>query len=205
VKIAVEGGRFTLVPATLFEEEDRLLYLDKTARNEPLGYSLGHDVLDFNDARLVYARGKELSAVLCNYFPSGEMFDKTTALLQGWRQQSKEMEGDKVFVQVEGRQFIIAYFKGAELIFANRFPIVTSGDFLYYVLMTYDRFELKPENTPAILSGDIMEESEMYKKLYRYIRHIQFIPSQGFFDFPEAFQSMANYQHFDLFSLKLCG
>lgn len=202
-KIGIESHTFTLIPDRLFQAENGALYLNKTSR---LGdkHHINNDHISFNQSKLVYSLDAEMIAVLKNYFPSGQMFHEVTTLLNGWRKQAEVKEGKKVYVDINTDYFTIAFFDGNTLIFINRFQYQTAGDFLYYTLMTYDRFELKPENTPCIVSGFVMDQSEIYKKLYSYVRHLQFLPSSAYYTFSKEFEALPHHHYFDLYSLKLC-
>ncbi len=205
IKISLDSDYFTLIPERLFKEKDRELYLDKTARKKNNLDFVSDDYIPFNKSKLVYSWNKELINVLKNYFPSSRIFHLLNPLLRGWKKQSEIKEGKKIFLHVETGYFTISFFQEAELIFINRFHYKTASDFLYYVLLIFDQFELKPETSPVIISGELVENSEIYKKLFRYIRHLQFIPNIGYYDFNNAaFSNLTHYHHFDLYSLKLC-
>lgn len=202
-KIGIDAHAFTLVPDRLFDADDKELYLEKTSRINQKEW-INNDYILFNHSQLVYAWESELIAVLKNYFPSSQMFHNVTSLMNGWRKQAEVKEGKKIYIHVFKDHFTIAFFDERDLIFVNRFSFQTSGDFLYYTLMTYDRFDLKPESIPTILSGLVVEESEIYKKLFSYIRHLQFMPIIPYYEFSEEFQQLPHHHYFDLYSLKLC-
>ncbi len=204
IKIAVDSQSFTLVPQRLFKEEDSHLYLQKTSpQNQELSY-YSNDAILSNEAHLVYASNEEFIHLLKNYFPSGKIYHTTTALIYGWQKQAQEKEGKKIYIHIEAHYFTIALFEETHLIFINRFYFQTSGDFIYFTLMILDRFELQAETIPVIISGSIEKKSEIYKKLYRYIRNVSFIPNLGYYDFPNSFAALQHYYNFDLYSLKLC-
>lgn len=202
-KIGIDAHVFTLIPNRLFNSDDKALYLDKTSRLTPNQW-INNDDLLFNQSKLIYSWDAEMVAVLKNYFPSGQMFHEVTALANGWRKQAELKEGQKIYIHVYKSHFTIAFFDGTNLVFINRFSFQTSGDFLYYTLMTYDRFDLKPESIPCIISGLVLEDSEVYKKLFSYIRHLQFMPPSPYHEFSEEFQQLPHHHYFDLYSLKLC-
>ncbi len=204
IKIGIDSHQFTLIPNRLFKEKDCALYLEKTTTKNTDNTYFSHDKIRFNESQLVYSWNPELVNLLKNYFPSGRMFHSISSLILGWKKQSDIKEGKKFYIFVEMNFFTLAFFEEKELVFINRFKYKTAADFLYYVLMVFDQFEMKPENTPIIISGELVEASDIYKKLYRYIRHIQFIPNLGYYDFDKTFSTLTHYHHFDLYSLKLC-
>lgn len=202
-KIMLDSHLFTLIPERLFQENDRKLYLSNTAQTSN-NHSFGDDKINFNLSRLVYAYDMSLISVLKNYFPSARMFHKTTALLLGWHKQAEIKKGEKVFVDVEENVFTISFYNENSLVFINRFEYQTAEDFLYYVLLIYDRFELRPSQTPTILSGFIAKNSDIYRQLYKYIRHLLFISHSPYYEIEKTFEKVEHHYYFDIYSLKLC-
>ncbi len=204
VKLSLNSHSFTLMPKRLFKKDDISLYLNTTGELNNKESFLSFDEISFNSCYLAYAWGKEMTKLLKNYFPNSSMHHKVTCLIHGWHEQSKLKEGNKVYIHVDLNYFTISFFREKNLIFINRFQYNSAADFLYYVLMVYSQFELKPDNDPLFISGNIVQNSEIYQKLYRYIRHIQFISSPAYFDFDKSFVNLSHYFNFDLYSLKLC-
>jgi hypothetical protein len=53
------------------------------------------------------------------------------------------------------------------------------------------------------LAGQILENSEIYKSLYRYVRNIAFITPPAGIQLNASFKNVPTHYYFNLFSLKL--
>ncbi len=204
IRVGFDSKAFTLLPSRLFVEEDMPLYLSKTVGLPPEQIHAGFDKIPFNNSVNVYQTDPLLLSVVKNFFPDGKIYHLSSALLQGWYRQSQVTGGKKVFIDIEGRFCVIAFFDETELILANRFEFKTSGDLLYFTLMIFDKFDLNPGQVPLILSGEILEGSEVYKKLYAYVRYLRFMPVSPSLVFEGKFKELKHHHNFSLYSLGLC-
>ena len=92
----------------------------------------------------------------------------------------KNKTGAGIFLNIKQRQVHIVVFEGADFVFSNIFAFESANDFVYYILLVYDQFKLKPEIDPVYISGQVVKESEIYKLLYRYVRNIHMLqPLKG--------------------------
>ena len=69
--------------------------------------------------------------------------------------------------------------KDSEILFYNNFEHQTKEDFIYYILFTLEQLELSTEKTNILITGDINEQSDLYKILYTYVRNIGFLNSNN--------------------------
>ncbi|MFT6149381.1 MAG: hypothetical protein ACJAUH_002072, partial [Saprospiraceae bacterium] len=63
-----------------------------------------------------------------------------------------------------------------------------------------NQLNLSTENSKLFLSGEVMQNSRIYKLLYRYIRKIEFISRPTAFQFDEQFADQPKHFNFDLYS-----
>ena len=82
--------------------------------------------------------------------------------------------------------------------FFNTFYFSKPSDLLYFVLLTYKQFELNPLEIPLTLSGNVLEDSEIYKLLVRYIRTLRFAELPEGFKLPEHSKNLQPHFWFDL-------
>ncbi|MFK8101225.1 MAG: DUF3822 family protein, partial [Saprospiraceae bacterium] len=147
---------------------------------------------------------KDILLILKNSFPAADIFHSASALLLGQNKASEQLVDESVYVNVSNDYLQLSYFNGKEFIFNNSFHFRTAKDFIYYILLIYEQFKLKPEIVPLTISGQLIEDSQIYKIIFRYIRHIHFSQAPGFLRFGAAFDAHAKHLFFDLFSVGLC-
>ena len=65
--------------------------------------------------------------------------------------------------------------------------------FIYYILFTYEQLELDPNEVALNLTGNIEEDSELYKIAYTYIKDISFVHGFTLSAHDKSIESHSNY------------
>jgi hypothetical protein len=89
-------------------------------------------------------------------------------------------------------------FERRNLVFFNTFDFTKPADLLYYILLAYKQFDLNPLEVPLALSGTLLEDSEIYRLLLRYVRSMHFLPLPDGFQLPDAANALPAHYWFDL-------
>lgn len=178
VRIALPHPVHTLVPERLFsgDENDLLPYV-KNLTILPIGTELSTDRLDRIGATMVYGFDFSTSAQFLETFPNAQFYHLGTALLHATANLQEGAKGHRTFLYIHNRRIHVMVYRSEELMFHNAFEFADGKDFVYYAMLAYHQFELNPEHVPCILGGDLVEQSELYKLLYRYVRHLSFAPA----------------------------
>ena len=71
-------------------------------------------------------------------------------------------------------------------------------------MLVFNQFDLTVEETPVFLSGQLMEDSEIYRLLVRYVKKLQFLDPPAFFQYGTKLAHHPKYLYFDLLCLLLC-
>jgi hypothetical protein len=72
----------------------------------------------------------------------------------------------------------LTYFLKNKLMFYNRFDFATKEDVIYYLLFTIDQLKLNPEEIPVVITGNISEDNDNYKIIYKYVRNVSIFNSE---------------------------
>jgi hypothetical protein len=70
-------------------------------------------------------------------------------------------------------------------------------------MLVFEQAVLSAESTPVYLSGQLVEASEIYRLLSRYLPLMEFMDSRAIFRFDLENDREVAYQYFDLLSLSL--
>lgn len=202
-KLALVSPTSTLIPTKLFKDEHKADYLANIIR---LGEEdvVFEDLLPTLDVVNVYNYTKEVTQLVKNSLPKTKIYHINSPVLMGFKQATAHRDGKKIYINVKDQLLTVVLFEDTDLVFCNAFSFKTSKDFIYYLLLVFEQFKLKTEVTPVFIAGSIIEESEVYHLLYRYIRHLSMIPSPNYYHFGKKFGDRQKHIYFDLFSLKLC-
>jgi Protein of unknown function (DUF3822) len=69
----------------------------------------------------------------------------------------------------------VFYYHHERLLFSNSFQCSSPRDVLYFLMATFQQFNLDPEFTPLWLSGKLHAETDLYRLIRRYVRSVYFI------------------------------
>lgn len=183
VKVAFEGRSFTLVPSRLYEEENKAVYLENSLRTNHRKEEIFADIPKSLSIAVVYTLDAELLKTIKNYLPNAVFLHAISAHLVTASQRLENEWGTKVFLNISSdNQFSCLIFEDNQVLFANEYNFKTATDLLFYLISNFDAFKpkLSPETTPVFLSGFIMPDSEIYRLLFRHIRHLHFLPRASF-------------------------
>lgn len=189
----------TLVPRRLFDPENLPSYFKLLLR--PAEFEYRFDELPEFDCLLVYAAEPTVLNMCGQYFPAGKMSHLATSLLKNWRPMAPANDYE-VFLNLRNQAAQVAVFDRRNLLFYNAFRFEKASDLLYFTLLAYDQFRLNPEEIPLTVSGNLLEDSDIYRMLYRYLRTIRFAPLPEKMVLPEGFENLPQHFWFDLFSIE---
>lgn len=201
VHIAFVRPHYTIIPNKLYQPANKASYLSplKTKAFIPELYQV-NDV-DFLDAKLIFSLPQAAIEFFESKYTKGvRYYNSFTPLINSFEREMKLLQGKHVWVNVHPNILQIALFDGQELVFSNQFPFGSEKDFLYYVLLIYGQFKLNPETIPLHISGQLVKESAIYKKLYRYIRFTSFVTISSAFQLNNLIDK-PDYFFFDLLNV----
>lgn len=198
-KCALGSAANTLVPRRLFDPQHlepyfRLLLQENTDRK------YGFTPLDSFDCHLVWAAESALIDLCRMYFAADEMTHIGASLLARCHELSPQ-GGYAVFAHLRGQKVQISVFERKNLVLFNAYDFSKPSDLLYFILLVYQQFDLNPLEIPLTLSGTLMEDSDIFRLLVRYIRPMRFPPTVESMALPESVQNLPTHYWFDLSTL----
>jgi len=134
-------------------------------------------------------------------FKQNEVQYNGAALLNYWNNCLVNKDSEKaVFVHLQQQTLLMAYFNKQNFVDYKTYKFYASSDLLYSILHFYNQHQLDPNAQPLHLSGELVEDSEIYKLLFKYIRHIHFLTANERLIFSDAFANLPTHFFADLFS-----
>lgn len=193
--IALPAKAFVLIPVSLFNTDNIAEYarlLDVKDDEKVIAQSL--DTQNY----VVYKVGEQLLNKVANYDIKNVVFAP-----KGWMYAIDRSEPSVIdlFLNINGNQVEFAYYKKNRLRFYNKFEFTSIEDLIYYAVFVSDELELKQNSTALIVSGNVNEEYELYKRLSEYFQVVM-INDIRVLDLPANIQSS---QILSLSALSLCA
>ena len=205
IKLSIKNLKFSLIPNSLFaaENAEDFLRLNCDFSEEEELFYFKHGT---NDTVNVFAAERKVANWFKQQYPSKsvELIHHTSLLIEGVLHNHSSTPDRRLYVSVEDSIVAIVVKKGFNLDFCNNFQYQTPNDFVYFVMFVFDELDLNPETIPVILTGDIAKNSELFVRLYKYVRHISFGEKPGTLKFGYKFDEVSDHNYFDLYNMHLC-
>ena len=176
VSVIHQNTLSSLVPDAYFKEGDLKNYLKysiKTITTDLIVY----DDLNFIKAKNVYVPYVNINNFIFQHFGEFEYRHHSSILIDKLFSHSDNTLN--FCINVSKSLLDIVVIKDSKILFYNNFEHQTKEDFIYYILFTLEQLELSTEKTNILITGDINEQSELYKILYTYVRNIGFLNSNN--------------------------
>ncbi len=203
VKIAFIEPSASLVPSRLYNEQAKATYMDELTSPQHV-VVLQVDDIDPLKIKAVYNTGHKEMDLLKTQFPTCRFYNLATPFLLGCHEMLPEDVNEMAFACFEKETFQMAIFDRGELLFYNTFSCKAASDVLYFVLLAFEQNNMDPTVTPLLMAGQVVQDSEIYKTLYRYISEISFMPVPTFVQVGKNAASTDPNFFFHLHSLLLC-
>lgn len=200
IRVILRNDRFTLLPQRLYKEGQEALYLEKST-NLNSSDKLVVEELVGTEMLNIFAVEESTWNTLKGHFPVSKISHSATPLILSFQKYLASKNEKRVLLEIGLDSFQIVFLDGSELLFANSFNYSSPEDFIYYVMMVFEQFRLKPENCPVFLAGIVEKDSDLYKILFRYIRHIQFVAFPSNLVLDKMLDTNKNHHYFNLFGL----
>ena len=171
--ITISTKKYTLIPASLYKNEDRMKYLELNhIRTEQLDNGVADEVKPIG-SYAVCGISKAEQDIITTFFPKSTLKHFSSIHLPNMLAQHKNSEGKTMIVNVDYKQMHIPVIDHSKLLYFNVFNHKTAHDCIYYVLFVCEQLELNPEHLLLELMGDVKKDSEFYDLAYTYM-HVNF-------------------------------
>lgn len=201
--ISLYTRRFTIIPNAFFEESDAkelfeaLMHLDD---KDHLQISSVQKI----DSTIIYSINDHLHEWLRSTFPEAKQHCAAGPIIQNTLDQFANDEF-VVLALLQAGSICLTISHKKQLLLHQIYGFQNAEDCLYFVLLAYKTLGLSTEKHPLLLSGELIQDSEIYKLLYQYIRHISFgTRPEGINYGPEVLR-LPEHFHFDLFSIAVAN
>ncbi len=203
-RICFTTPQYTLVPEALYRPGDEESYFHLNFRHAPDLQVFAAPISPFL-LYSVYGIDKNLHKAIFHLFQEPKLIHHSESVLNDLSLRLRTDAGKQVWLNIRQSGIDICITEGRKLILLNSFERQNNEDALYYVLFTFEQLGLDPESTPVNLSGEIEQESALYRLLYTYIRDLNFTERLHLLSFSPVFSILPPHFYSSLYSLSVCG
>lgn len=202
VRVSFDTPAFTLVPSALFDASLLDKYFSFLHPPGP-GQTLRYDpILPFKAVN-VYAADSELHGYLKKKFPGARCYHADTAFLTSLLKE-EDLSGERVYVRVRPGRMTLVILSANSLVMAQPYAIHHEMDCVYYIYNALRRLRLDVRAARIFLSGEIGEDSPVYKELRYEAPEVSWLKRPGSFNYVSAFKSYPRHHFYNLISLASC-
>jgi len=203
IRISIAKSPFTLIPRVLHEEELNRQYLSLTARVDESDEIIVNNIRSLFIKNVFCVEGEEMD-YLREVFDKPKFYHLTSALLENILRNKDQLNPQQLLLDIRQNLMHVIYFENGEFKFLNQFRFTSKDDFLYYVLMVSDQFQVDRTMCDLKLSGEIMPDSQLFSELWKFFTTISFLPLNENIVLPPELSEKPMYMYNTLFSLDLC-
>jgi Protein of unknown function (DUF3822) len=172
VSVAIATGHTVLVPNEWFAPNDATAYFENTTGDDLQEQTVLYDSIANYGLHALYAIPQALASAIKTCFPQGKTEHSSRAILAAVHRVATERTQLCVYAFVRAGNVTIAVAEPEKLWLLNTYSYQTTKDFLYFILLAYQQLHLNAERTPLILAGELVSDSDIYRVLRAYIKHI---------------------------------
>lgn len=205
IKLAFLNPKSVLVPNQLFDKESLPDYLKL---NCEVQHDEGCYYYKHNTGKMVnvFVANKKIVSWFKELYPNLNihLLHYSSALIEGVPRQNdtSQLKSMSLFLNIDSTEVLV--HKSDKLLYCNQFAHHTPSEFLNYVMVAIDQLGVDPNFSKVQLWGDINNQSEYFKILYKYIRNISFGKRPSGLNFSFEFDEILEHQYFDLMGLFYC-
>lgn len=203
IHIAVAKSPFTLIPRAMYEEQLNKKYLALTA---PVGQDaeiIVNHIRSLFIKNIFSVEGEEYD-YLKEVFDKPKFFHISSALLESILRNKDQLNPQQLLVDIKQNLMHLIYFENGEFKFLNQFRFTNKDDFLYFILLVADQFQIDRNTCDVKLSGEIMPDSLLFSEIWKFFKTISFMPLNENIILPPELSEKPMHFYNTLFSLDLC-
>lgn len=205
IKVAIHNRWMTLIPEDYFREDQLPSYLSFNLSVEPKFIKGYHNGIGSLDCHIAYGIAEQVENFLKHQLYQPAFYHSSVPFLQRMVNDQHSQKGAQVYANVESRHLQVAIMHEGKFRFLNQYRFKTTKDFIYYLLLACDEHQLDRDQLDLTFSGDITEDSAIYKITRKYIRSVTLAERLAVLNYPAEMQSVPAHSHQNLLSLALCG
>lgn len=191
----------SLVPERLYNPDAQQTYLSHLTEL-PANFECLNDRISQIETQLVYGLPTEKREPIVRRFSPRSEQHLSSGLLNAWSALPLAKNDRVVFSNFREQKILLACFEQGQVKFFNTFSYREAKDALYFVLLAYQQCVWSPAKVPLYISGELTEDSAVYKQLYRFVKTLAFysdnVPAGSL---GPAMQALPAYVYADLFAI----
>ena len=206
VRLSVKNRRFNLIPTSLFLKDHLEDYLSTNSPLYPGEEAYHYYKQGQVKAANVFAVDNYLLHFIKETYHNRQIqiLHQGSSFIEGVLKSNDHSHEKSMYLLFDESILHIAVCRDHQLQFYNQFPIRHPKEFVRYTMMVIRKMGMDQERDKVLIWGDFQADSDIFKELYTFIRHVSFGSKPAYLGYNFMFDEVADHQYFDLLSLHLC-
>lgn len=200
VLLGIDNRNSTIVPASFYTENERKSYLSQLMLLKE-DFGVFTDKLDQQKAKNVFAVSPAVLSVFEEHLPGFHIKHFSSTLIKAVQAHANAHPGHQIYVYFRPKHIRVLLFDNGLLKFSNAFDFSGVKDVLYYVMLVMEQHNLKNDQTPVFLMGQLLRDSEIFKILQKYISKLFFFEHEAACKMGPKLNKMPSWFFYDVLSL----
>jgi hypothetical protein len=188
VLVSYMQPHFTFIPEALFDENKLNSYIANTiqgASNDPLRT----DAVRRLQFRNIYPVRSDISQFFKESYSVVLLKHAGTTLCESWAADAMHRTGQKIYLNFGEKHVQIGVFEGQKFLFFNDFEFNSASDVTYFTLLVINQLRLNANEVQVYISGKVLRDSEIWRTLYRFVHHLEFLELSLSLQVSESFEA----------------
>lgn len=171
VVIIYATNLYALVPTLLFDKHKASEYLKFNSKILP-GDFIATDETNNKEITVAYVPYTNINNYFYEQFGDLTFYHSSIPLLNHFLTIENNSTTTKVYVHILTNYYDLIIFKDGKLLLFNTYHFITSEDFIYYILFSFEQLNLNPDKVEVQFCGEVKKEDAIFEISYKYIRNI---------------------------------
>ncbi len=172
VKLGISHERFTLIPQSLFDEDETATFYAQKYRLSSEDRLATLRLADFG-AQTIYSFPAFIAEEFSARYDQFRMFHHIHAWLSALYYQTQHLNKEVIYLHIQESVFDIAVIKKSQLQFCNAYRYNNPEDILYFVMHVYQSYRLQAEQHELYYTGSHTQLKAILSLLKTYVRNVQ--------------------------------
>lgn len=178
ISIVIDSPLFTVTPSFLVRSQQEAYQQLSFAHTIEQEDALIHYNMYKGEQLMLMAIGQTLKQLIENYWPQAQWQHPISVLHHSALQSAESTPNNEPFMlaYVSERSLFIMAYQNKQLQLCNSYSFSGKEDFIYFILLAYERLQMDTQKDKLYLLGNLSKQSQLYDICWQYVRHIDFWP-----------------------------
>lgn len=206
VKLVLKTHKFTLVPSSMFVQENAADYLALNSEIKTSFEEVNYYKQISADTVNVFAGETKLCRWIESIYKKKKVhiIHQGSSIIEGVLKHAEHVPEKSMYCFIDRGVFHVLVTGESKILFYNQFSSRKKEDLIKYIMLVFQELNMSPKRHQLFLWGFIKQNSEEMGMLKKYFLNISFGSKPSFLKFRYHFDEVPDHLYFDVMGGHLC-